>query len=55
MFTCRHKTRLHIGKLINDTSAKLKAASEADHGNQVSVSMYTNLVDLQSHLLGSLV
>ncbi|KAI9125194.1 hypothetical protein K1719_003810 [Acacia pycnantha] len=27
-----HKTRLHIGQLVKDTSAKLKQASEIDHG-----------------------
>ncbi|KAK3429220.1 hypothetical protein EUGRSUZ_E00637 [Eucalyptus grandis] len=26
-----HKTRLHIGQLVKDTSAKLKQASETDH------------------------
>lgn len=26
-----HKTRLHIGQLVKDTSAKLKEASETDH------------------------
>lgn len=35
---CRHKTRLHIGQLVKDTSAKLKQASEADHRVEVSVS-----------------
>ncbi|KAK9187572.1 hypothetical protein WN944_018970 [Citrus x changshan-huyou] len=31
-----HKTRLHIGQLVKDTSAKLKQASETDHHAQVS-------------------
>ncbi|KAH9769503.1 Syntaxin-22 [Citrus sinensis] len=29
-----HKTRLHIGQLVKDTSAKLKQASETDHHAQ---------------------
>ena len=33
----RHKTRLHIGHLAKETSAKLKAASESDHVTEVSV------------------
>ncbi|CAM8999913.1 unnamed protein product [Rhodiola kirilowii] len=33
-----HKTRLHIGQLVKDTSAKLKQASETDHNAQVSTS-----------------
>jgi syntaxin 7 len=33
-----HKTRLHIGQLVKDTSAKLKQASEADHNVNVSQS-----------------
>lgn len=33
-----HKTRLHIGQLVKDTSAKLKEVSEADHGTEVSAS-----------------
>uniref|UniRef100_A0A7C8Z539 t-SNARE coiled-coil homology domain-containing protein n=1 Tax=Opuntia streptacantha TaxID=393608 RepID=A0A7C8Z539_OPUST len=33
-----HKTRLHIGQLVKDTSAKLKQASEADHNANVSAS-----------------
>ncbi|KAL3499971.1 hypothetical protein ACH5RR_039064 [Cinchona calisaya] len=33
-----HKTRLHIGQLVKDTSAKLKQASEADHRAEVSAS-----------------
>lgn len=36
----RHKTRLHIGQLVKDTSSKLKQASEADHHTEVSVSKY---------------
>lgn len=36
--TCRHKTRLHIGQLVKDTSAKLKRASEIDHNVEVNVS-----------------
>ncbi|XAR49412.1 hypothetical protein NMG60_11032609 [Bertholletia excelsa] len=31
-----HKTRLHIGQLVKDTSAKLKQASENDHHMEVS-------------------
>ncbi|KNA04313.1 hypothetical protein SOVF_200790, partial [Spinacia oleracea] len=31
-----HKTRLHIGQLVKDTSDKLKQASDTDHGNNVS-------------------
>ncbi|GMH09196.1 hypothetical protein Nepgr_011036 [Nepenthes gracilis] len=31
-----HKTRLHIGQLVKDTSAKLKQASETDHRADVS-------------------
>ncbi|XP_021765603.1 syntaxin-22-like [Chenopodium quinoa] len=31
-----HKTRLHIGQLVKDTSAKLKQASEADHDSNIS-------------------
>ncbi|XAR70656.1 hypothetical protein NMG60_11027575 [Bertholletia excelsa] len=30
------KTRLHIGQLVKDTSAKLKQASETDHSSEVS-------------------
>ncbi|CAI9095232.1 OLC1v1031128C2 [Oldenlandia corymbosa var. corymbosa] len=33
-----HKTRLHIGQLVKDTSAKLKQASEIDHRVEVSAS-----------------
>lgn len=33
-----HKTRLHIGQLVKDTSAKLKQASETDHEYNVSAS-----------------
>ncbi|KAL8141754.1 hypothetical protein V2J09_014786 [Rumex salicifolius] len=33
-----HKTRLHIGQLVKDTSVKLKQASEKDHRTDVSVS-----------------
>ncbi|GMP95440.1 hypothetical protein CsSME_00044491 [Camellia sinensis var. sinensis] len=33
-----HKTRLHIGQLVKDTSAKLKQASETDHRIDVSAS-----------------
>ena len=33
----RHKTRLHIGQLVKDTSAKLKEASETDHQTGVNV------------------
>uniref|UniRef100_A0A803L647 t-SNARE coiled-coil homology domain-containing protein n=1 Tax=Chenopodium quinoa TaxID=63459 RepID=A0A803L647_CHEQI len=31
-----HKTRLHIGQLVKDTSAKLKQASETDHDSNIS-------------------
>ncbi|KAK9072876.1 hypothetical protein SSX86_009311 [Deinandra increscens subsp. villosa] len=31
-----HKTRLHIGQLVKDTSGKLKQASETDHRAEVS-------------------
>lgn len=33
-----HKTRLHIGQLVKETSAKLKEASETDHRFEVSAS-----------------
>ncbi|XP_010518905.1 PREDICTED: syntaxin-22 [Tarenaya hassleriana] len=33
-----HKTRLHIGQLVKDTSAKLKEASEIDHHRNVTQS-----------------
>ncbi|CAG7864035.1 unnamed protein product, partial [Brassica rapa] len=33
-----HKTRLHIGQLVKDTSARLKEASETDHHRDVSQS-----------------
>ncbi|KAD1066244.1 hypothetical protein E3N88_43335 [Mikania micrantha] len=33
-----HKTRLHIGQLVKDTSDKLKQASETDHNAGVSAS-----------------
>ncbi|EFH67237.1 predicted protein, partial [Arabidopsis lyrata subsp. lyrata] len=33
-----HKTRLHIGQLVKDTSAKLREASETDHGKDVAQS-----------------
>ncbi|KAK8578061.1 hypothetical protein V6N13_046918 [Hibiscus sabdariffa] len=36
--TFKHKTRLHIGQLVKDTSAKLKQASETDHRAGVSAS-----------------
>lgn len=35
----RHKTRLHIGQLVMDTSAKLKEASETDHRTRVNVKL----------------
>ncbi|ONK81887.1 uncharacterized protein A4U43_C01F33880 [Asparagus officinalis] len=38
----RHKTRLHIGQLVKDTSAKLKQGSENDH--RVEVSCFENSV-----------
>ncbi|XP_009779734.1 syntaxin-23-like [Nicotiana sylvestris] len=31
-----HKTRLHIGQLVKDTSARLKQASKTDHRVEVS-------------------
>ncbi|KAF7829200.1 syntaxin-22 [Senna tora] len=37
-----HKTRLHIGQLVKDTSAKLKQASELDHHVEVNVSLDLN-------------
>ncbi|KAL1315773.1 syntaxin-22-like [Arachis hypogaea] len=33
-----HKTRLHIGQLVKDTSAKLKQASEIDHQSNINAS-----------------
>ncbi|CAN1199984.1 SYP22 [Linum perenne] len=33
-----HKTRLHIGQLVKDTSARLKQASDSDHHGTVSQS-----------------
>nr|DAD45659.1 TPA_asm: hypothetical protein HUJ06_003889 [Nelumbo nucifera] len=33
-----HKTRLHIGQLVKDTSAKLKQVSETDQSSKVSAS-----------------
>lgn len=39
LLNCRHKTRLHIGQLVKNTSAKLKQASETDHHVEVSVSL----------------
>ncbi|KAL3360591.1 hypothetical protein AABB24_013823, partial [Solanum stoloniferum] len=33
-----HKTRVHIGQLVKDTSAKLKQASETDHHADFSAS-----------------
>ncbi|KAJ0111350.1 hypothetical protein Patl1_03539 [Pistacia atlantica] len=39
-----HKTRLHIGQLVKDTSAKLKQASESDHRVEVSVSMLSKKI-----------
>ncbi|KAG7542464.1 SNARE domain [Arabidopsis thaliana x Arabidopsis arenosa] len=38
-----HKTRLHIGQLVKDTSAKLKEASETDH--QRGVNQKKKIVD----------
>ena len=35
--TCRHKTRIHIGQLVKETSVKLKEASETDLQFEVSV------------------
>ncbi|GMN30495.1 hypothetical protein TIFTF001_002822 [Ficus carica] len=34
----RHKTRLHIGQLVKDTSEKLKQASERDHHVEINAS-----------------
>lgn len=42
----RHKTRLHIGQLVKDTSDKLKQASETDHNSDVSVSDTLILVNV---------
>jgi len=39
-----HKTRLHIGQLVKDTSAKLKQASDIDHHAEVNVSLNLCLV-----------
>ncbi|KAG2376486.1 Syntaxin-22 protein [Vigna angularis] len=36
-----HKTRLHIGQLVKDTSNKLKQASEIDHNAEVNVMLST--------------
>lgn len=33
-----HKTRLHIGQLVKDTSEKLKLASDRDHHSEVNAS-----------------
>lgn len=41
---CRHKTRLHIGQLVKDTSEKLKQVSERDHHTEVNVSFSVTLV-----------
>ncbi|KAJ0594664.1 putative target SNARE coiled-coil domain, syntaxin domain, syntaxin/epimorphin [Helianthus annuus] len=38
VYTKWHKTRLHIGQLVKDTSDKLKKASEIDHRAEVSAS-----------------
>ena len=38
VFLGRHKTRLHIGQLVKETSATLREASEADQDAEVSVS-----------------
>lgn len=42
--SCSHKTRLHIGQLVKDTSAKLKQASDIDHHVEVNVSLDLYLV-----------
>lgn len=42
--TYSHKTRLHIGQLVKDTSAKLKQASDIDHHAEVNVSLNLYLV-----------
>ncbi|WMV40533.1 hypothetical protein MTR67_033918 [Solanum verrucosum] len=44
-----HKTRVHIGQLVKDTSAKLKQASETDHHADVSVSFKE--LDISPHPL----
>lgn len=38
VFIDSHKTRLHIGVLVKDTSARLKEASDTDHHSGISVS-----------------
>ncbi|XP_009114897.1 syntaxin-22 isoform X1 [Brassica rapa] len=40
-----HKTRLHIGQLVKDTSAKLKEASQTDHHRDVSVTQSKKIAD----------
>ncbi|KAL6223016.1 hypothetical protein ACLB2K_006406 [Fragaria x ananassa] len=35
LVSSRHKTRLHIGQLVKDTSEKLKLVSERDHHTEV--------------------
>jgi hypothetical protein len=42
--TYRHKTRLHIGQLVKDTSDKLKQASEIDHHADVNVSLKFSII-----------
>lgn len=49
LLNCRHKTRVHIGQLVKDTSAKLKQASETDHHADVSVSFKE--LDISPHPL----
>lgn len=49
LLNCRHKTRVHIGQLVKDTSAKLKQASETDHHADVSVSFKE--LDISRHPL----
>ncbi|KAL1181447.1 hypothetical protein V6Z11_A02G049900 [Gossypium hirsutum] len=43
LFNMHHKTRLHIGQLVKDTSAKLKQASETNHNAGISIGWPTSL------------
>ena len=36
---CKNKTRKHIGQMVKDTSAKLKASSETDQHTEFNVSV----------------
>ncbi|KAJ0964409.1 hypothetical protein J5N97_029531 [Dioscorea zingiberensis] len=40
-----HKTRLHIGQLVKDTSAKLKQTSETDHLSGVKLQASKKIAD----------